>query len=121
MRLYEKKLVRGAEKAFKMEPKRGPGPGFSDLWDVLFSCNPTCFSLDFRSPGGPGDGPKRKKNTTLENTIPKTHILKLSKRKWCPAGSRWGSGCALFGESGAQQGLLGGPVALFFCTLLCVF
>ena len=121
VRLYQEKMVHGVKKASKMEPKWGPGPDFSDLWETLFSCTGTCFWLVFRGPDGPVDCPKRKKNTTLENTILKTHILKLRKRKWCPAGSRWGSGCALFGASGAQQGLLGGPVSLFFCTFLCVF
>ena len=121
VRLYQKKLVHGVKKAPKMEPKWGPGPDFSDFWETLLSCTGACFWLDFQGPGGPGDSPKRKKNTTLENTTLKTHILKLSKREWCPARSRWGSGCALFGESGAQQGLLGGPVSVFFCTFLCVF
>ena len=54
------------QRAPKMEPKSIPGPPFFRFGDPLFSCNTTCFWLNFRGLGGRRTHPKRAQNADPE-------------------------------------------------------
>ena len=75
------------QRAPKMEPKSIPGPPFFRFGDPLFSCNTTCFWLNFRGLGGRRTHPKRAQNADPEKNVPKS-LLGPTFCEFCGPGRR---------------------------------